>query len=160
PQPPYPGPPPGMPYAHGPQPVLYHGPAPGPAHGPGPVRGGSKLIWVIVAVLLCGTAGAGVYFATRGPSAKPPADVRDEAEDDPDRDRPDPDKRAPDRWARKRDAAAPEPDEPDPDERDPDEPEASGSGTSDTHGTHGASGTHRAPGPTSTAPAPAIPGTP
>jgi serine/threonine protein kinase len=135
--PPYAGPPQSVPspYAGPPQSAPYPAPYPaGPpspyAHGPAPSRGGSKLMWVIVALLLCGAGGAGVYFATRSKGAKTVADAREESEDDkddkdkpdhdkPDHDRPDPDRRDPDKWDRKPDAAV-DPDDHDSDDHDSD----------------------------------------
>jgi hypothetical protein len=94
-------------------------------------------MWAIVAVLLLGGGGAGIYFATRGESAKPVADVRDkDADKDPDKpdhpekpDRPDPDK--PDPWDRS-DPAKPNP--PDPDDADADDPDTDDPDTDDGAG--------------------------
>jgi hypothetical protein len=74
-------------------------------------------MWALVAVLLLGAGGTGIYFATRGPSAKTVADAH-EADPEPDPDKPDPDKPDkpdPDKWDRKPDADA----DPDDDPADP-----------------------------------------
>jgi serine/threonine protein kinase len=121
----------GPPYAGPP----YAGPPPGPPYAPHPAPsgGGSKLMWVLVAVLLLGAGGTGIYFATRGPSEKTVADAHEPDPDEPDPDKPDPDKPdpdkpEPDKWDRKHDAGADPDDDPaDPpddsdDPADPDDP--------------------------------------
>jgi serine/threonine-protein kinase len=122
---PYAGPPHGAPpYAHSaPYPMQPGGPPPPQpspyAHGPAPSAGSSKLIWIVVAVLLLGGGGAGIYFATRGKDASavasshddPRDDSRDDGRDDGGDDPPTPakpdklDKGQPDPWERKPDAA-------------------------------------------------------
>jgi serine/threonine protein kinase len=133
PQPPYPGPPQPSPYGYSaPYPAPQHGgtPPPGPSpyahHHHAPSGGGSKVMWILVALLLAGGGGAGIYFATRGKSAKTVADKQDPDKpdpekpdpDDPDPDKPDPDRPdKPDKWDK------PDPDKPDPDKPDPPDPD-------------------------------------
>jgi hypothetical protein len=95
------------------------------------------LMWAIVAVLLLGAGGTGIYFATRGKGAKTVADARGPDPDEPDPDEPDkpdpdepdrPDPDEPDKWDRKPDAAVDPSDDdpPDPSDDDPDVPTVPG----------------------------------
>jgi hypothetical protein len=98
------------------------------------------MMWVLVAVLLLGGGGAGIYFATRGKGNKSAVETREADRDKPDRDkddrdkddldRPDPDRDKPDKWDRTPGSAV-EPDDDDDDHahsHDPDSDESVTSG--------------------------------
>jgi serine/threonine protein kinase len=88
--PPYAGSP--APYAPAPYPGGTPPAQPSPyASRPAASGGGSMLMWVLVAVLLLGAGGAGIYFATRGAGGKAIADARAADVDELDPDHPDPD---------------------------------------------------------------------
>jgi len=112
--PPFGPPGPGYPPPHATPPYPH-----APPHGPAPSGGSSKVVWALVAVLLLGGGGAGIYFATRGSPAKPTPEAREEPER-PEPDKPDPGKREPDKWDRKPSARADDPDDGDDHDSDSD----------------------------------------
>ncbi|HWU87849.1 MAG TPA: hypothetical protein VN253_11265, partial [Kofleriaceae bacterium] len=104
-----------------PPPAAYPGYPPQPApFAPAPSGSSSKLMWVIVAVLVCGAGGAGVYVATRGKDAQQVA-AADDAGTSHERQPDEPDKPDPWKQAPAPDAAVHTPDPPDDPDDKPDE---------------------------------------